>query len=77
MAPHAEALTSDQFISLLMIGDMKPRDFSPFIPIGDEMLLIKLGYIEKLRGRLSMTLPGRVRIARIEANPLHGSSARN
>jgi hypothetical protein len=58
-----EALTHDQFISLLMIGDMGPRDFSPYLPIDDERLLIRLGYAEIHYGRLSVTPPGRVRIA--------------
>lgn len=63
MAPsYVEVLTRDQFISLLMVGDMGPGSFSPFIPIDDERLLISLGYVEKQRGRLSMTAPGRARM---------------
>jgi hypothetical protein len=58
-----EALTHDQFISLLMIGDMGPTDLSPYLPIDEERLLIRLGYVQNLNGRLSMTPPGRVRIA--------------
>jgi hypothetical protein len=69
MLPNADALTRDQVISLLMIGDMTPNGFSPFIPLDDERLLIRLGYVESRFGRLSVTPPGRVRIASIKANP--------
>jgi hypothetical protein len=69
MLPDADALTRDQFISLLMIGDMTPNGFQPFIPIDDERLLIRLGYVESRFGQLSVTPPGRVRIASTEANP--------
>jgi hypothetical protein len=74
MAPsYAEALTRDQLISLLMIGDNKSNGFSPYVPIDDERLLIRLGYIESQHGRLRVTPPGRVRIASIEANPQVGN----
>ena len=59
---HVVVLTPDQMISLLMVGDLRPNGFSPFIPIDDERLLIRLGYVENLQGRLSVTPPGRARI---------------
>lgn len=51
-----------------MIGDLQPNGFAPFIPIGDETLLVRLGYIENTQGRLRVTPPGRERIAAVEAN---------
>ena len=66
-----EVLTRDQFISLLMIGDARSGGPAPIIPIDDEILFIKLGYVVDLQGRLRMTTPGRMRIASVEAKP-HG-----
>ncbi len=63
-----EALTDDQFISLLMVGNMGPKDLSPYLPIDDERQLIRLGYVQNDHGRLSMTPSGRVRIANKEAD---------
>ena len=63
-----EPLTRDQFISLLMVGDARPDSYAPYIPIADETLLVRLGYVERLEGRLTLTAPGRARITSVEAN---------
>jgi hypothetical protein len=57
------ALTTGGKAGELEIGR---NDFSPFIPINDEILLIRLGYIESVRGRFSATPLGRERIASAE-----------
>jgi hypothetical protein len=62
-------LTRDQFISLLMVGDATPTGLAPIIPIDHETLLIRLGYLVNLQGRLRMTTQGRLRLASIEATP--------
>jgi hypothetical protein len=66
---EAEPLTRDQFVSLLMVGDARSNGYAPYIPIADETLLIRLGYVEKVQGHLTMTAPGRVRIASVETFP--------
>ena len=65
----SEFLTRDQFISLLMVGDVAPNGLAPIIPMDHETLLIRLGYVVNLQGRLRMTTPGRQRMASIEAPP--------
>ena len=64
-----EFLTRDQFISLLMVGDVTPTGLAPIIPIDHETLLIRLGYVVNLQGRLRITTHGRLRLASIEAIP--------
>ena len=66
---ESEVLTLDQFVSLLMVGDERPNDPAPIIPIDHETLLIRLAYVVKLQGRLRVTTSGRMRIARIETEP--------
>ena len=68
-----EFLTRDQFISLLMVGDARPHGHPPIIPIDHETLLVRLGYVVRLQGRLRMTTPGRIRIASIEDVAQDGS----
>ena len=67
-----EFLTRDQFISLLMVGDVTPAGLAPIIPIDHETLLIRLGYVVNLQGRLRITTHGRQRLASIEAIPMAG-----
>ncbi len=62
-----EFLTRDQFISLLMVGDVTPAGLAPIIPIDHETLLVRLGYVVNLQGRLRITTYGRQRLASIEA----------
>jgi hypothetical protein len=64
-----EFLTRDQFISLLMVGDVTPSGLAPIIPIDHETLLIRLGYVVNLQGRLRITTHGRLRLSSIEATP--------
>ena len=67
-----EFLTRDQFISLLMVGDVTPSGLAPIIPIDHETLLVRLGYVVNLQGRLRITTHGRQRLASIEAIPMAG-----
>ena len=67
-----EFLTRDQFISLLMVGDVTPNGLAPIIPIDHETLLVRLGYVVNLEGRLRITTHGRQRLASIEAIPMAG-----
>jgi len=69
-----EFLTRDQFISLLMVGDVTPSGLAPIIPIDHETLLIRLGYVVNLQGRLRITTPGRLRLASIENIPGPGNT---
>jgi hypothetical protein len=69
-----EFLTRDQFISLLMVGDVTPSGLAPIIPIDHEALLIRLGYVVNLQGRLRITTHGRLRLASIENIPGLGNN---
>jgi hypothetical protein len=69
-----EFLTRDQFISLLMVGDVTPAGLAPIIPIDHETLLVRLGYVVNLQGRLRITTYGRQRLASIEATPGAGKT---
>jgi hypothetical protein len=69
-----EFLTRDQFISLLMVGDVTPSGLAPIIPIDHETLLVRLGYVVNLQGRLRITTHGRLRLASIEAAPGAGKT---
>ena len=66
---ESEILTLDQLVSLLMVGDERQSDPEPIIPIDHETLLIRIGYVVKLQGRLRVTTSGRMRIASIETVP--------
>jgi hypothetical protein len=70
-----EFLTRDQFISLLMVGDVTPTGLAPIIPIDHETLLVRLGYVVNLQGRLRITTHGRLRLKSIEAIPGAGTTA--
>jgi hypothetical protein len=43
-------LTREQFISLLVVGDVRPNDPAPIIPIDHETLFVRLGYIARTGG---------------------------
>jgi hypothetical protein len=70
----SEFLNSDQFISLLTVGDVTPTGRAPTIPIDHETLLVRLGYVVNLQGRLRITTHGRLRLASIEAPPGAGKT---
>jgi hypothetical protein len=69
-----EFLTRDQFISLLMVGDVTPTGLAPIIPIDHETLLVRLGYVVNLQGRLRITTHGRLRLKSIEEIPGAGKA---
>jgi hypothetical protein len=69
-----EFLTRDQFISLLMVGDVTPGGLAPIIPIDHETLLVRLGYVVNSQGRLRITTHGRLRLASIENVPGSGNT---
>ncbi len=57
-----DKLTSEEFASLLTVGNAHGRSSAPAIPDKHSARLIALGYMVYLSGRLRMTTPGRVRI---------------
>ncbi|TYL96109.1 hypothetical protein FXB40_12320 [Bradyrhizobium rifense] len=57
MARKADALTAEEFASLLVVGNVPPNGRAPIIPAAH----IALGYMVFLSGRLRIT-NGRVRI---------------
>jgi hypothetical protein len=64
MALQANMLTREQFASLLVIGNTRAVSDPPaIIPADHRIMLIALGYMADLEGRLRMTTPGRSRIA--------------
>jgi hypothetical protein len=62
MAPKTEALTAEEFASLLVVGNVLPNGPAPVVPVAHSDRLIALGYMIHLSGRLRMTTNGRVRI---------------
>ena len=56
-------LTSEEFTSLLTVGNTPVNGRVPVIPAEHSARLIALGYMVDLAGRLRMTTPGRIRIA--------------
>ena len=62
MASEAQMLTNEEFLSLVMIGNMSVNGPAPGIPVEHSGRLIALGYMVDLAGRLRMTTPGRIRI---------------
>jgi hypothetical protein len=63
MASEAQMLTSEEFASLITVGDTPAVNGPPaVIPAEHSARLIALGYILDLAGRLRMTTPGRIRI---------------
>ena len=64
MDPESEALTREEFASLLTVGNTSAVTAPPpVIPGEHSTRLIALGYMAYLSGRLRMTSPGRRRIA--------------
>jgi hypothetical protein len=64
MAKPSMQLSEREFASLSLIGSIGPRDRAGVIPAEHASRLIGLGYVADLQGRLRMTTPGRVLIAR-------------
>jgi hypothetical protein len=62
MARKTDALTAEEFASLLVVGNVPPNGRAPIIPAAHRDRLIALGYMVFLSGRLRMTTNGRVRI---------------
>jgi hypothetical protein len=62
MASKATMLTSEEFGSLLAVGNMPVHGPAPAIPAAHSARLIALGYMVDLAGRLRMTTPGRFRM---------------
>jgi hypothetical protein len=63
MAGGAKMLTSEEFTSLLTVGNTPVNSRVPVIPAEHSARLIALGYMVDLAGKLRMTTPGRIRIA--------------
>jgi hypothetical protein len=64
MATKQKPLTSEEFVSLLLVGNTCAVLEAPaLIPAEHSARLIGLGYMVDLSGRLRMTTPGRQRIA--------------
>ena len=62
MAQEAQMLTTEEFASLLTVGNAPVNSSAPAIPAAHRARLIALGYMVDLAGRLRMTTPGRIRI---------------
>jgi hypothetical protein len=62
MTSDTEILTSEEFASLLTVGNTPENNPAPQIPAAHSARLIAPGYLMDLAGRLRMTTPGRVRI---------------
>jgi hypothetical protein len=64
MASESEPLTTEEFVSLLTVGNTcAVREPPAVIPAEHSARLIELGYIADLAGRLRMTTSGRSRMA--------------
>jgi hypothetical protein len=64
MSSEAQLLTPEEFASLLLVGNTFAETGPPaVIPAEHSALLIRLGYMFEIDGRLRMTTPGRIRIA--------------
>jgi hypothetical protein len=62
MASEAQMLTSEEFASLLAVGNTPVNGPAPLVPAVHSARLIALGYMVDLAGRLRMTTQGRIRI---------------
>jgi hypothetical protein len=62
MALEAQILTTEEFSSLLSVGNARANSSAPMIPAAHRARLIALGYMVDLAGQLRMTTPGRIRI---------------
>jgi hypothetical protein len=58
----SEALTPEEFASLLTVGNAHVNGPAPLVPAAHCARLIEMGYMMDLAGRLRMTTPGRIRI---------------
>ena len=58
----SEALTPEEFASLLTVGNAHVNSPAPLVPAAHCARLIEMGYMVNLAGRLRMTTPGRIRI---------------
>jgi hypothetical protein len=62
MALEAQMLTTEEFASLLTVGNAPVNSSALTIPTAHSARLIALGYMVDLAGKLRMTTPGRIRI---------------
>jgi hypothetical protein len=62
MASETQMLSSEEFVSLLLVGNTPVNGSGPAILIAHSVRLIALGYMADIEGRLRMTTPGRFRI---------------
>jgi hypothetical protein len=62
MASEATTITSEEFDSLLTVGNAPIHGSPPVIPNTHSERLIAVGYMVHLEGRLRMTGPGRYRM---------------
>jgi hypothetical protein len=63
MALEAQMLTTEEFASLLTVGNAPVKNSSALtIPAAHSTRLIALGYMVDRAGKLRMTTPGRIRI---------------
>jgi hypothetical protein len=62
MAAESKLLTSEEFASLLLVGNSPVNGPAPDIPAAHSARLIALGYMADIAGRLRMTTPGRYRL---------------
>ena len=63
MASEAQMLTTEEFASLLTVGNTSAVTRPPtVIPAEHRARLIAFGYTVEIDGRLRMTTPGRIRI---------------
>ena len=62
MALEAQMLTTEEFASLLTVGNAPVNSSALTIPAAHSARLIALGYMVDLAGKLRMTTPGRFRI---------------
>jgi hypothetical protein len=58
----SEALSPEEFASLIVVGNTPVNGPAPAIPTAHSAGLIALGYMADIAGRLRMTTPGRFRI---------------
>jgi hypothetical protein len=63
MKADSNLLTSEEFSSLVLVGNTLPSHPPALVPAEHSARLIALGYMTDLAGRLRMTTPGRIRIA--------------
>jgi hypothetical protein len=72
----SKPLTSEEFASLLKVGETSVNEPPAVIPAEHRTLLIGRGYMSNLAGRLRMTTPGRQLIAVTENQnrPLRNSN---